>query len=137
MFRKEPQAFLALPRGSGSSKLAGVIRKTLEEHQVQGIPSDPEPGETWAASMEERVREADFVIADITGNNPNVMMEIGLALGMGKQVLLLSQGRSEDLPTDLASRQVAIYRPDELSPVERYLEQWLQELVSESRLAGF
>jgi hypothetical protein len=40
------------------------------------------------------------------------------------------------LPTDLASRQVAIYRPHELGPVEKYLEQWLWDVASERVAAG-
>jgi hypothetical protein len=37
----------------------------------------------------EHIREASHCICDITGWNPNVTMELGLALGMGKRVQLL------------------------------------------------
>ena len=37
----------------------------------------------------EKITECDIFIADITGNNENVIFEIGLAEGNGKQMLLI------------------------------------------------
>lgn len=37
----------------------------------------------------EKIKECDIFIADITGNNENVIFEIGLAEGNGKQMLLI------------------------------------------------
>ena len=41
----------------------------------------------------EKIKECDIFIADITGNNENVIFEVGLAEGNGKQMLLI---RSND-----------------------------------------
>lgn len=38
-----------------------------------------------------RIRGSELVIADITGNNPNVFFEVGYAEGLDKRVILLSQ----------------------------------------------
>jgi hypothetical protein len=48
------------------------------------------------------------VIADISGRNPNVLYELGIAHTLAKPVLILSREPS-DIPIDLASRRVILY----------------------------
>jgi nucleoside 2-deoxyribosyltransferase len=129
MFRREPQAFVAVPsRDAASSELAEVISSTLSEHGVHPV-SPSAAGPSVSLRAQEMLREADFVIADITGANPNVMVEVGMALGMGKRLLLLSQSRSGGWPGDLA--QVAVYRPEDINSVRKYLTLWLQDALSD------
>jgi hypothetical protein len=54
------------------------------------------------------INTADFVIADITGRNPNVLYELGIAHTLAKPVLILSQ-EAADIPIDLATRRVILY----------------------------
>ena len=46
------------------------------------------------------LQEAHVVIADLTGRNPNVLYELGLANGFGKDVLLIAS-HEDDIPVDL------------------------------------
>lgn len=46
------------------------------------------------------IANADLIIADVTGLNPNVMYELGLAHGLGKRTVMITQ-RLETLPFDL------------------------------------
>ena len=55
------------------------------------------------------IAAADLVVADLTGQNPNVFYEVGIAHTMGKQVLLLSQSIN-DVPFDLRHRRVLSYQ---------------------------
>jgi hypothetical protein len=137
MFRNEPQAFIALPwEASVSSDLDHLIRETLEEHGVRAIvASSSTSAGSVSSEVQGKLREADFVIADITGANPNVMIEVGMALAMGKRLLLLSQSRWKELPFDVAARQVAVYRPDEVESVRKYLDLWLRDALSDRELA--
>jgi hypothetical protein len=59
------------------------------------------------------INAADFVIADITGRNPNVLYELGIAHALAKPVLILSR-EAVDIPIDLATRRVILYgqKPD-------------------------
>lgn len=59
------------------------------------------------------IETADLVIADLSGQNPNVFYEVGIAHTLGKPVLLLSQS-IEDVPFDLRHRRVLPY---EYTPV--------------------
>ncbi|MBI5143166.1 MAG: hypothetical protein HZA20_13405 [Nitrospirae bacterium] len=54
------------------------------------------------------ITESDLIVADLTGSNPNVYYELGLAHALGKRVLLLTQSIDE-LPFDLRSYRVISY----------------------------
>lgn len=54
------------------------------------------------------IAESDLIVADLTGSNPNVYYELGLAHALGKRVLLLTQS-IEELPFDLRSYRVISY----------------------------
>jgi hypothetical protein len=54
------------------------------------------------------IARARIVVADLTGRNPNVFYEVGIAHTMDKDVLLLSQSMS-DVPFDLRHRRVLVY----------------------------
>jgi hypothetical protein len=47
------------------------------------------------------IQRADVIIGDITGRNPNVFYELGIADVSGKPVILITQDASEDVPTDV------------------------------------
>lgn len=53
---------------------------------------------------------ADLVIADITGNNPNVLYEIGLLNSLGKVCIPIKQTEKEEQSKDLPPFDLAQYR---------------------------
>ena len=55
-----------------------------------------------------RINAADFIIADLTGRNPNVFYELGIAHTIGKPVVLLSQSM-DDVPFDVRHQRVIEY----------------------------
>ena len=54
------------------------------------------------------INGADFVIADITGRNPNVLYELGVAHTLAKPVLIISR-HAADIPIDLSTRRIILY----------------------------
>ncbi len=56
----------------------------------------------------QNISDADVLIADLSGENPNVMYEIGFAHGREKPVILISQ-ESRHLPFDLSTPLRVIY----------------------------
>ncbi len=54
------------------------------------------------------IDEAQLIIADLTGGNPNVFYELGVAHALNRPVILLTQS-IEELPFDLASYRVISY----------------------------
>lgn len=51
--------------------------------------------------IKKSIREAFLIIADVTGKNPNVFYELGLAHGSEKEVLIITQ-TEKDIPFDIS-----------------------------------
>jgi len=54
------------------------------------------------------LRTVDAVVADLSGRNPNVLLEVGFAQALGKPLLLLARDPGE-VPFDLQNNRVLIY----------------------------
>lgn len=54
------------------------------------------------------VLESGIIVADLTGKNPNVFYEAGLADTLGKKIIFIAQS-IDDVPFDLRHRRVIIY----------------------------
>lgn len=78
------------------------------------------------------ISRARIVLADLTGRNPNVFYEVGIAHTLDKEVLLLSQAM-DDVPFDLRHRRVLVY--DNTPKGCKKLEQRVAENVN-AILAG-
>lgn len=57
-------------------------------------------------------KEADIVLADLTGKNPNVFYELGLAHAISKPVILVTESE-EDIPFDLRAIRIIKYDKNE------------------------
>ena len=53
--------------------------------------------------------QADIVIVDFSGSNPNVMYETGIAHTLGKEVIPLAQNIESDVPFDMRHQRVLAY----------------------------
>jgi prepilin-type processing-associated H-X9-DG protein len=58
--------------------------------------------------IENSIRDAVLLIADLTTRNPNVFYEVGVARALDKEVVLLTQAK-EDVPFDLQHRRYLPY----------------------------
>lgn len=77
----------------------------------------------------EYIRQADVVIADCSGRNPNVFYELGMAHALGKPVILLTSDEIEQAPADIRAFEFISYAklgPDEFLA---RLDQALQSIV--------
>lgn len=61
--------------------------------------------------IDERIRRAQVVVADLTGANPNVTQELGYARALQKPIVLLAQ-ETRGLPFDVQHFRVLQYSPD-------------------------
>jgi hypothetical protein len=57
------------------------------------------------------IHQSRLCIADVTGNNPNVLYEIGLAQGIKKPLIFLAQEGST-FPFDIAYHRFTLYGSD-------------------------
>ncbi len=72
--------------------------------------------------------EARIVVANITGRNPNVFYELGIAHALDKSVILIAHKKAE-VPFDVRSKQIIFYS-DNLE-LERLLEPMLARIIIE------
>jgi hypothetical protein len=84
-----------------------------------------------------RIVQADFIIADLTGRNPNVFYELGIAHTLGKPVVLLTQ-RLEDVPFDIRHQRVIEYSTDfdRVAHFKQQLRETVEELCKQHRKAS-
>ena len=87
------KSFFAYP--SSQSEVLKVIRSTKEELAQSGLRLDIHLweeneicGRPLTSPIFNGIKEADFLIADITSLNFNVTFEVGYAIGLGKRVYL-------------------------------------------------
>ena len=62
--------------------------------------------------ISEQISDASFLIADITGNNPNVFIELGIAHERSKPVIFLPQDDPKDAPVDTRQFEFIKYELD-------------------------
>jgi nucleoside 2-deoxyribosyltransferase len=129
IFGEKPQAFLALPFNNYSIDLAKQIGEVLKKEGIEPVlATDFGTGGTFTDQILEAIRKAEYLVADLTGSYPNVLFEVGMAMGLRIPVLLLSQETVKDVPFDLRAHQVAVYRPQDVAAVRRYVEFWLHDV---------
>ncbi len=74
-----------------------------------------------------QIRSADIVIADLTDNNPNVHVELGIALSYNKNILRVTRQSHERLGFDVRGYEVKQYRDKErlLDEIQKYVNLFL------------
>lgn len=61
------------------------------------------------------IKQADVVIADCSGRNPNVFYELGMAHALDKPVVLITYDEIQEAPTDIRAFEFIRYSDDEKS----------------------
>lgn len=56
----------------------------------------------------DQIGRSEYSVADITGQNPNVMYEVGIATTLGKSPILISQ-KDFRIPFDVAAQRILMY----------------------------
>ncbi len=58
------------------------------------------------------IRNADVIIADCSGRNPNVFYELGIAHAHGKKVILITRDSIQEAPSDIRHYEFIHYEMD-------------------------
>jgi hypothetical protein len=118
----EPRpAFVAIPyRPEFDAVKATIEEAALAANFKCEITGDLANPGTIMDQVWQGIRGADVVVADVTGHNPNVMYEMGLAAALGKEAIIMTQ--AEELPFDLRHWRTIHYRSDAIADLKRHLE---------------
>jgi hypothetical protein len=139
----EPRAatcFIVMPfSAEWSPDVHRILARACEAAGVRSVRGDDLFTPTdILEDMWQSINAAHFVIADITGRNPNVLYELGVAHTLAKPVLILSQ-QAGDIPIDLATRRVILYGQktdawrEELA---RTIREAIEKVVAEHGITG-
>jgi nucleoside 2-deoxyribosyltransferase len=65
------------------------------------------------------IKQADVVVADCSGRNPNVFYELGMAHALDKPVVLITSDEVREAPTDIRAFEFIRYTEDERAFAEK------------------
>ena len=94
-------AAVMMPFSAEFTPIYDVIKAVCEEVGCPALRVDEIYGPTKIINdVFSAIAQSRLVICDLTGKNPNVLYEAGLAHALGRDVILLTQNK-EDVPFDL------------------------------------
>lgn len=109
------KAFVSLPFNPEFDETYRTIERSAAENNLSAYRVDQE---TFATSIhysiETAIKECVLFISDITGNNPNVLHEIGQAQTLGKPMILISRDSPSNAPFNIRNLQIKTYSKDDL-----------------------
>lgn len=127
-----------------------LIEKQLQHEHIekQGIKfvcnyGNLPAGTTLWDDIAELIRRCDFAIFDISENNPNVMLEVGYALGLGKHLILLKNSDSKvsnPTPSDINSVYISYQGKDRLTDntvINKAVEAIIEKLHKKKSASDF
>jgi len=79
------------------------------------------------------IHQSRICIADVSGKNPNVLYEVGIAHTLDKTTILLSQS-VEQIPFDLRAFRVVLYDMKKIKRARENLVSAIQEILGERKL---
>jgi len=106
----EDSCFVIMPFEEGMDRIyEEVIFKTLVEYGLTPVRADKIfDTKPIMISIMEKINDAELIIADVTGRNPNVFYELGMTHVLKDKVILITQ-TAEDVPFDLRHLRFILY----------------------------
>lgn len=134
-----PSCFVISPIGEPGSEIRhrqdGFLREVIKPiseangYQVERADDDKSPG-IVTDRIVNKIIDADLVIADLHGHNPNVMYELAVRHATGKPLIQMAPS-GERLPFDISGQNTIFYDPTVLG-----LQQWRNDLAQAIRSLG-
>lgn len=97
-----------------SKRIYRIISECLSNdlNDIQAVRADDLFGQDVLLDIWKAICESEIVVAEVTGKNPNVFYELGMAHSVGTDVILISQS-ADDIPFDLKRYRHIIYDDNE------------------------
>lgn len=102
--------FQPFDKGDFDKRFDDVLVPAIESADMEPYRVDRDLGSTIPVdTLHQEIRSAAICIADITTRNPNVMYELGYAVALGKDVIIISGPSAEKYPFDIQHRGIITY----------------------------
>lgn len=121
------QVFVLTPFNDNYRGVYITIREVCLKLNLYCIRGDEEyiPNEIFP-EMIKQIIKSRLIIANITGRNPNVMYELGVAHALGKPTIIVAKDFT-DIPFDLNNKRIIIYKDEE--ELQRRLETSITDML--------
>jgi hypothetical protein len=127
--------FVLMPFTKATQKRAysRVVKRVIAEAGLEPKREDESHGLDVMEDVWINLNEARCVLADVTGGNPNVLYEVGIANTLGKPLLILSADPRRKVPFDLNRFRHVFYDGTEkgLKSLRATLPAMIQSLLNE------
>ncbi len=125
------RCYLTTPLQDGFSELRQIIGRTLEEMDVQPvlIENFTDRSRSISEVLLHEIQRADFVIADLTNNNPNVAYELGYARALEMPLMVLVQKDAREVPFDVSSFLYTVYDPTRPDELRHKIRVWVHRII--------
>lgn len=128
---KEKSAFVLMPFHPEFDESYEWIKSFFIEHGYSCTRGDAVLAESNVLShIISEMLSSEIVVANISGRNPNVFYELGIAHALGKKVVLVARSK-KDITFDVSSSQIAIYKDKE--SLNLSLSRWLVSVLSKEK----
>lgn len=126
------KSLVIVPFDKQGKDLLHSLESALEEMGVEVFRFDDiPPGAIWANAINDAIRSSDFIVADVTRQNPNIYYELGLAHALRKPtILIMSSESGSRLPSDLQGFNYIVYEPDNLHELMERVKHAARAFVS-------
>lgn len=104
----KPTVFVMLPFSDECLKVYKDLKLSFSEKYYFVHAGDMDNQQNIIQDIVKGITTADIIIADLTGSNPNVFYELGLAHALNKKTIIITQDISE-LPFDIKSYRAYEY----------------------------
>lgn len=104
----KPKVFVITPFGEDFLALYEKLKETFSTDFLFTNAGDLDNQQNILQDIVNGIHQADVIIADLTGLNPNVFYELGLAHAMNKKVIIITQDLGS-LPFDIKSYRANAY----------------------------
>ena len=106
---EKKKVFVIMPFTDKFFEVYEMLKMQFGEHFVFSNANDEGNQQNIVKEFVQPIYDSDIVIADLTGLNPNVMYELGLAHSFNKKTIVITQDDLSCLPFDLKSYRAKDY----------------------------
>lgn len=128
---KTLECLLLIPPTEEFSSVRQLLVDILRESGIESIRHEHVKTTILTGGVQGKIERTDLIIADLTGNNPNIMYEMGLAHALKKPVLPIVQQRVGHIPSDITGYLFFVYDPSAPEEFCSLIRPWLSRFVSE------
>lgn len=123
--------FVLMPYRAALEPVYDTIERVLKTNGCHCLTAKDMTRQDIMAAIWQGISAARIVIADLTGPNPNVAYEIGIADHLGKDLILLSQTDCpRKIPFDFRGQRLVVYSPSDLKCLLDNLDKRVKDILT-------